>query len=589
MSESKDHILLCPSPAESIRECTVTLGLGYPCAPNRRLAFHHRPREWIESRRGTLGSEIQRQGLVGRASGSADPTVTTDATECLSDLGRTCPNRLNQRRYHFLFPFVMPTRTTVFVGLWLLAAASLPTTHAWQASPWTRSTLRSSSTAPPSARSVTTQRSRLASAVATADEPPLQGTGTASIPQEVFNLVKGIVGAGVLSLPSGIAAFGNAPSAVLPAVLLISLIGALSAYGFALIGRVCSLTGTTSYRDAWNESVSPKTSWITAWSVTFMTINATLAYSMILGETFQSLLLTAGYAWSKTKILALLTTTVLLPLCLLKNLSSLAPFSLLGSLGMVYTAIAMGIRYVTKAYVGTGKFAADLPRALQPSFGAIGASGVYNAKASILLGMLSTAYMAHFNAPKFYTELRNNTVPRYVKVVATSFGISIALFATMASLGFLTFGAASSGLILNNYSIKDNLMGLSRIAVAVSLVFSYPLAFVGARDGILDVANVAPEKRSTGLLNALTVGLLSLVTGLALVIPDVSFVMAFGGSTLGNALIYIFPALMFRGAVRKLKAPTKGQRREVKLAMTSALVGLGMGVVGAVKAVQSVL
>ena len=88
------------------------------------------------------------------------------------------------------------------------------------------------------------------------------GTGTASIPSEIFNLVKSIVGAGVLSLPAGIAAFGNAPSAVLPAVALICIIGGFSAYGFSLIGRVCSYTGGKSYRGAWSESVGDETSWI---------------------------------------------------------------------------------------------------------------------------------------------------------------------------------------------------------------------------------------------------------------------------------------------------------------------------------------
>jgi len=58
--------------------------------------------------------------------------------------------------------------------------------------------------------------------------------------------------------------------------------------------------------------------------------------------------------------------------------------------------------------------------------------------------MLSTAFMAHFNAPKFYTELKDNTIERYNKVVSTSFGISVALFAAIASMGFLTFGGASS-------------------------------------------------------------------------------------------------------------------------------------------------
>ena len=115
-------------------------------------------------------------------------------------------------------------------------------------------------------------------------------------------------------------------------------------------------------------------------------------------------------------------------------------------------------------------------------------------------------------------------------------------------MGFLTFGSASSGLILNNYSNADSLMGLSRIAVAVSLVFSYPLAFVGARDGVLDLLKLKSEPKTQ---NALTVALLAGVTTAALIIPDVSFVMAFAGATLGNALIYVFPALMFRGAIKK--------------------------------------
>lgn len=88
------------------------------------------------------------------------------------------------------------------------------------------------------------------------------GGGTATIPNEVFNLVKSIVGAGVLSLPAGIAAFGNAPSAVIPAVALICIIGGFSAYGFSLIGRVCNFTGGKSYREAWSKSVGDESSWI---------------------------------------------------------------------------------------------------------------------------------------------------------------------------------------------------------------------------------------------------------------------------------------------------------------------------------------
>ena len=108
-------------------------------------------------------------------------------------------------------------------------------------------------------------------------------------------------------------------------------------------------------------------------------------------------------------------------------------------------------------------------------------------------------------------------------MVSTSFAISISIFALIASIGFLTFGANSSGLILNNYSTRDSMMNLSRVAVAISLVFSYPLAFVGARDGVSDLLKM---KGSDKTQNVLTVALLAVITGAALVIPDVSFVMA---------------------------------------------------------------
>lgn len=113
---------------------------------------------------------------------------------------------------------------------------------------------------------------------------PSVETEGATILNEVFNLVKAIVGVGVLSLPAGVAAFGSAPSAVIPAFLLITLIGLLSAHGFSLIGRVCAYTGAKSYREAWSRSVGDGTSWIPAWSTTCKTFLACLAFSMVLGK-----------------------------------------------------------------------------------------------------------------------------------------------------------------------------------------------------------------------------------------------------------------------------------------------------------------
>jgi len=405
-------------------------------------------------------------------------------------------------------------------------------------------------------------------------------TEGASIPNEVFNLVKGIVGVGVLSLPAGVAAFGSAPSAFIPAGILIAVIGILSGYGFALIGKVCAYTGAKSYREAWSRTVGEGTSWIPAYSVTFKTFLACLAFSMVLADTFSSLLET-----TRNTTLLVVTALVLLPLCLLKNLKSLAPFSLLGVMGMAYTAVAMTVRLLDGSYSNEGKLVEQIASNLRPQFGNLGAASVLSPNALILVCMLSTAYMAHFNAPKFYLELKQNTLPRFNKVVSLGFGISIFLMGFITMVGFLTFGKSCDGLVLNNYAGTDMWMGLSRIAVAVSLVFSYPLAFTGCRDGFLDLAKIPVDKRSARTLNLVTVMLLGVITSAACKLRDVSFVLAFGGATLGNALTYVYPALMYRAVVAQ-----QGRTEEkfgVNVSMASAVLGVVMGAVGATMAVRS--
>lgn len=128
-------------------------------------------------------------------------------------------------------------------------------------------------------------------------------------------------------------------------------------------------------------------------------------------------------------------------------------------------------------------------------------------------------------------------------------------------------------------------MSGSRIAVAISLVFSYPLAFAGCRDGLLELLRVPSEKRTSTYLNAFTVTLLSVITLLACTLKDVSFVLAFAGATLGNALTYVYPAIMYRAVVKQ-----QGRTNEslgVTTAMSSAVLGFVMGAIGAKMAWQN--
>lgn len=197
--------------------------------------------------------------------------------------------------------------------------------------------------------------------------------------------------------------------------------------------------------------------------------------------------------------------------------------------------------------------------------------------------MLSTAYEAHFNAPLFYRELQNNTIPRYTKMVSTSFLASVITMSAVTAFGFLTFGGASSGFILNNYANSDRLASLARVFVATSILFSYPLCFVGLRDGIREMRGVKPGEPKGR--TAWTIGLLGFVTASSLKLTDLGFVNSFGGALVGSGIIYAFPALMFLRPLRKKLAAGAeklggGVRREMAANSGIFVTGLIMGVLG---------
>ena len=390
---------------------------------------------------------------------------------------------------------------------------------------------------------------------------PNKTRGEATVSSSTFNLAKSIIGAGVLSLPSGISFFADVPSAILPASIMCAVMGLVSAYTFSLIGRVCEKTGATSFQDAWGKTIDPKSAWTISAGITAMCFLASLAYSIIIGDSFTSLATSFNLPRllaERSNVILLITTFVLFPLCSLKSLNSLSPFSLLGLGGTLYTALFMVIRYLDGSYAAKGKFFAALAPALKPSFHQRGGYSV-NHLTFVLISMLSTSYIAHYNAPKFYVELKDASMPRFNKVVTYAFGASIATFILMMNIGFLTFGGATSGFVLNNYAGSDSLASFARLAIGLALLTGYPFTFSALRDGILDLAKLKGDDR-TSKMRPLTIGLITVITSLALALKDVGYVVSLSGALFGSVLMFVVPAIM---NISSLKASTKTSGKEL--------------------------
>lgn len=207
-------------------------------------------------------------------------------------------------------------------------------------------------------------------------------------------------------------------------------------------------------------------------------------------------------------------------------------------------------------------------------------------------------------------RLRNHSIPRFQKVVTYAFGASSLIYLIITSFGFLTFGANCNGLILNNYSTRDVLATFCRIGIAVAIICTYPICFLGYRDGIIDLLELPAEKQTSANLNVITVVLLAIVTVIAMSVKDLGLVNAVGGGTLATAVVFVFPTLMYRKAIEHQRSfadegwdidgddeeeaahehgvvnkdeeelPTQSQKREVAFSTILMVMGVIMGAIG---------
>jgi sodium-coupled neutral amino acid transporter 11 len=262
---------------------------------------------------------------------------------------------------------------------------------------------------------------------------------------------------------------------------------------------------------------------------------------------------------------------------------SFTSYTGIGAVG--FTAFVIVKRWLDGSYAAGGKlFAAGLPYA--PALGQLSALRV-SAGTFVLFNMLSTAYMAHTNAVRFYTELKDRSPRRFATVCGVGFGTAAIAHALVMVAGYATFGSSSQGLILNNFHLtQDGLAKAARVATGFSILGSHPLLFTSLRDSVLSslsgTALGRKAESSQAVWTALSVAMLAAATLLAIVATDVGFVASVSGASLGAVLIFVVPGLMQLQTMRQKAAG--GVAKGAKALAAKGIVGFGcaMAVVGTV-------
>lgn len=441
-----------------------------------------------------------------------------------------------------------------------------------------------------------------------------------SMASAIFGLVKAMLGCGLLGLSSGLAAVTDHPSGLYPAHTVLVVLAVISAYTFSLYGRLTHATQAKTLGEIWkrlhsknhdecngtaNES-SKRPGLVVSWASFVFCFGSCVAYSLALGDMCSSFvqgiaLPLPSWAFSRQASILAITSTVLLPLCRLSSLASLAPASIVGVLGTVVTiaflafrcpAVVSGSPYRTH---GVGMLSQVIQ---QPSFSTY---AKYNSPAPlILIAMACIAFMAHFSAPDFYHALSltspknettltslsddedRTTMQRYNRMTIVGYFTVMVLNALTLTFGFLTFGGASNGMILNNYNLGDWGAIVSRMLVGMSIMGSYPFLMSGCRAAALEIFS-SPEreeslKSEVAREHRMTSVLLSLATAISLLVKDVGFVLSLNGAVMGSTIAFTFPALLFLklNEASRRSCIAIGRILRAELWLCRSLVGFGV-------------
>lgn len=357
----------------------------------------------------------------------------------------------------------------------------------------------------------------------------------------VLNLAKNIIGAGMLSLPVALRGAGLAPY-----VVGITLAGALNAYTFFLLGWCCEVTGASTFGELWAKCFGQQNAWIADVSVLMNNSMACLAYCVLMGDFFSKalagLLPDCPVLHGRGIDLCIIGLCLLVPLSLMKDLAPLRYASIAGLAATAYVFLML-----LKDSVSSARWGADGPLA----------SNVSPMRLDFFeaLALFGSAFMAHYNAPKFYSQLQEKSVPKFAALVCMAYGLALVVFVAFGMCGFALFGYDSEGNILKNYGFGPEVM-LAWLSMGFSVAFTYPLVFSGFRDSCASLlSGFGIAESSSFRLSFTLVAVAATILG-GTIFSNVAQVNGVKGAILSPCLAFIYPAAIhLRSTAKDKDAP----------------------------------
>lgn len=318
-----------------------------------------------------------------------------------------------------------------------------------------------------------------------------------------FNFVNSIVGAGIIGMPIAIKESGF----FMGIILLVSIAWLVSRSTILLID--CGIqTKRIDLEQLCEHVLGPKGFYAATLCMFLYAFGAMIAYVVIIGDTVPVAFdfFFGGESTSKAVTMVLSAVFIILPLCLMRDMSSLASTSMLSITADFLLIIFICIRGPTAARNQETEFeSSDVNFAAYTIFEGI--------------GIFSFAFVCQHSSFIVYRSMKEPNLHNWSKVANSSLVVAGVMCLTLGLSGYLSFGSYTEGDILNNFSEDgnlicfmytalllndfcfcclhpDELMLAARLLLAITMLFTFPMECFVARHAVFSAYHKYQHSKS---------------------------------------------------------------------------------------------
>ncbi|CAK4067866.1 unnamed protein product [Aphanomyces euteiches] len=377
-------------------------------------------------------------------------------------------------------------------------------------------------------------------------DPPVKQSLPFVVLMTFMTLFMSVVGAGMLSIPY---IFASTPFGVVVTCLVV--VGLAMGYTAELLVRVYMATNITTFNGLALAAYGPTVSKIVSGTTIFAILGACVGCLEIVIDLSPFLVHLLGINTSINPATIVLTVFLvcIYPLTLLKKLTALRFSSYVGFVASTYLVLAVTLR---------SRPSSSIDNIAQPSIAHV------ELKVAHCVSVFNYAFVSHLNVIPLFVNLQHAMPSARGQIFGTSLlALSlmqwiiyimslfcIGMYSVFGTNALALYGSNTQGNILLNLE-NDSVMEFPRVAVLVTILFSFPLLFhpymmlVEAFVLQLWFGHDTTHQLSRPVKAVESMILLLLIVAVATVMPGIQVTFSLTGASCVTLMCYVFPVMCY--------------------------------------------